>query len=58
MKIKLYKNIISRDKKHGRGTWYLLLRGEQRLREFENNKLRTIFGLTKEEETKRRNAST
>jgi hypothetical protein len=52
MKIKLYKNIISRDKKHGCGTWHLLLRKEQMLRAFENKLLRTIFGLKKEEETK------
>jgi len=39
MKIKLYKNIISRDKKRGCGTWHLLLREEQRLTVFENNQL-------------------
>jgi len=54
MKIKLCKNIISRDKKRGCGTWHLLLREEQRLRVFENSQLRIIFGLKKEEETRRR----
>jgi hypothetical protein len=54
MKIKLYKNIISRDKKRGCGTWNILLREEQRLSVFENIQLRTKFGLKKEEETKRR----
>jgi hypothetical protein len=54
MKIKLHKNINSRDKKRGCGTWHLLLGEEQRLRLFENNQLRTIFGLNKKKETRRR----
>jgi len=54
MKIKTHKNVISLDKKRGCGTYQLLLREEQRLRLFENSQLRTIFGLKKEEETKRR----
>ena len=45
---------MSRDKKHGCGTWHLLSREEQMLRAFENKMLRTIFGLKKEEETRRR----
>jgi len=54
MKINVHKNIISHDKKRGFGIWHLLLREEQRLRVFESKLLRTIFGLKKEQGTKRR----
>jgi len=54
MKINVHKNTISRDKKRGCGTWHLLLREEQRLRVFESKLLRTVFGLKREEETKRK----
>jgi hypothetical protein len=54
VKIEIQKNIISRDKKRGCGTWNLLLREEQMVRAFESKLLRTIFGLKKEEETNHR----
>jgi hypothetical protein len=48
-KIKIYKTMILPVVLYGCQTWSLTLRGEQRLRMFENRVLRRIFGLKREE---------
>ena len=43
LKIKIYRNIILPVVLYGRETWSLTLRGERRLRVFENRVFRRIF---------------
>ena len=50
-KIKIYRTIILRVVLYGRDTWSLTLRGERRLRVFENRVLRRIFGPVRDEVT-------
>jgi hypothetical protein len=51
LKIIIYKNIILLVVLYGCETWFLTLRGEHRLRVFENRVLRKIFGPTRVEDT-------
>jgi len=44
LKIKIYRNIILPVVSYGCGTWSLTVRGERRLRVFDNRVLRRIFG--------------
>jgi hypothetical protein len=50
LKIKIYKTVILLVVLHGYETWSLTLRGEHRLRVFENRVLRRIFGPKREED--------
>ena len=51
LKVNTYKTIILPDVLYGCETWSLTLRGEQRLRVFENKVLRKIFGAKRDEIT-------
>jgi len=51
IKIKIYRNIILSVVLYGCETWLLTLRGECRLRVFENRVLRRIFGPKRDEVT-------
>jgi len=51
VKIKKYRTIILPIILYGCETWSLILREERRLRVFENNVLRTIFGPKRDEVT-------
>jgi len=48
LKIKIHETIVLPFVLHGCKTWSLTLRGEQRLRVFENRVLRRIFGPKRE----------
>jgi hypothetical protein len=50
-KIKIYRTIILPVVLYGCETWSLTLRGEHRLRVFENRVLRRIFGAKRDEVT-------
>jgi hypothetical protein len=50
LKIKIYKTVILPVVLYGCETWSLTLRGEHRLRVFENRVLRRIFGPKREED--------
>jgi hypothetical protein len=54
IKIKIYRNIISSVVLYGCKTWSLTLREEFRLRMFENNVLRKIFGPKRHKVTRER----
>jgi hypothetical protein len=54
VKIKIYRNIILPVDLYGCETWSLTLREECRLRVFENRVLRRIFGLKRDEVTRKR----
>jgi hypothetical protein len=49
LKTKLYRSIILSVVLYGRGTCFLILREEYRLRVFENRVLRRIFGPKRDE---------
>jgi hypothetical protein len=49
LKFKIYKTIIRPVVLYGCETWFLTLREEHRLREFENRVLRSIFGPKRDE---------
>jgi hypothetical protein len=49
LKVKMYRTIILPVVLYGCDTWSVILREEQRLREFENRVLRRIFGRKKGE---------
>jgi hypothetical protein len=49
--LKIYRTIILSVVVHGCETWSLTLRGERRLRVFENRMLRRIFGPKRDEVT-------
>jgi hypothetical protein len=49
MKIRMYKIIILPVVLYGCETWFLTLKEERRLREFENRVLRRIFGPKRDE---------
>ena len=51
IKSKIYRTIISPVVLYGCETWLLTLRGERRLRVFENRVLRRIFGPRRDEVT-------
>jgi hypothetical protein len=51
LKVKIYKTVILPVVLHGCETWSLTLRGEHRLRVFENRVLRRIFGPKRDEVT-------
>ena len=51
LKVNIYKTIISPVVSYGCETWSLTLREEHRLRVFENNVLRKIFGAKRNEIT-------
>ena len=51
LKIKKYRNIILPVVLYGCETWLLTLRGERKLRVFENMVLRRLFGPRREEVT-------
>ena len=51
LKIKIYRIIILPIVLCGSETWLLTVRGERRLRVFENRVLRRIFGATRDEVT-------
>ncbi|KAJ4443688.1 hypothetical protein ANN_05363 [Periplaneta americana] len=51
LKVRIYKTVILPVVLYGYETWTLTLREEQRLRVFENNVLRKIFGAKKDEVT-------
>jgi hypothetical protein len=51
LKIRMYKTIILPVVLYGSETWSLTLRGEHRLRVFENRVLRRIFGQNRDEVT-------
>jgi hypothetical protein len=51
VKVKIYKTIILPVVLYGCETWSLMLRGEHRLRVFENRVLRRIFGPKRDEVT-------
>jgi hypothetical protein len=51
LKMRIYKTIILPVILYGCETWYLTLREEHRLRVFENNVLRRIFGPKRDEVT-------
>ena len=51
LKIKIYKTIILPVVLYGCETWSLTLRGERRLRVFENRVLRRVFGSKRDEIT-------
>jgi hypothetical protein len=51
IKIRIYNSIILPVVLYGYETWYLALREEHRLREFENSVLRRIFGPERDEVT-------
>jgi hypothetical protein len=51
LKVKIYKTIILPVVLYGCETWSLTLRGEHRLRVFENRVLRRIFGPKRDEVT-------
>jgi hypothetical protein len=51
IKVKIYKIIILPVVLYGCGTWSLTLRGEHRLKVFENRVLRRIFGPNRDEVT-------
>jgi len=51
LKIKIYRNIILSVILYGSETWSLTLREERRLRMFENNVLRRIYGPKRDEVT-------
>ena len=51
LKIKIYRTIILPVVLYGCETWLLTLRGEHRLRVFENRVLRRIFGPKRDEVT-------
>jgi hypothetical protein len=50
LKVKIYKTVILPAVLYGCETWSLTLRKEHRLRVFENNVLRRIFGPKREED--------
>ena len=51
LKVKTYKTVILQVVLYGCETWSLTLRGEHRLRVFENKVLRKIFGAKRDEIT-------
>jgi hypothetical protein len=51
VKVKIHKTVIPNVVLYGCETWFLILREEHRLREFENRVLRRIFGPKRDEVT-------
>jgi hypothetical protein len=51
VKVKIHKTVIPNVVLYGCETWFIILREEHRLREFENRVLRRIFGPKRDEVT-------